>query len=252
MSDNKKKIEVCFSPSIFPLYDSADSIVVVIDILRATSSICVAFENGASEVVPVAKVDDCLKYKEKGFLVAGERNGEMLPGFDFGNSPFTYMNEKLQGKSIAITTTNGTQAIEAAKNSYKVVVGSFLNIGILSGWLLTQNKNVLCLCAGWKNKFNLEDTLFAGALTDNLLKSDQFFTECDSALAANYLYGMAKDDLYAFLSNSSHRKRLKRLNIEKDIEFCLMQNLTKVIPVLEGESLRNLNVNIQNLSFETK
>ncbi len=233
----KASIEVCPSPALFPLYNSKDCIVVVIDVLRATSSICVAFENGAKQIVPVAKIEDCEKYKEKGFLIAGERNGEKLDGFDFGNSPFSYMGTQVKDMSIALTTTNGTQAIDAAKAAYKVVIGSFLNIGVLQHWLLEQKKNVLFLCAGWKNKFNLEDTLFAGAVATYLLNSGEFIADCDSAIASMYLYERGKEDLFKFLENSSHRRRLERLKIEKDIEFCLMQNLAKVIPVLENGAL---------------
>ena len=147
------------------------------------------------------------------------------------------MGAQVKGKSIALTTTNGTQAIDAAKHSYKLVIGSFLNIGVLQHWLLEQNKNVLFLCAGWKNKFNLEDTLFAGAVATYLKASGAFMADCDSAIAAIHLYEMAQHDLFKFLENSSHRRRLERLKIEKDIEFCLMQNLVKVIPVLENGAL---------------
>mgnify|MGYP003349516097 CR=1 FL=1 len=130
-----------------------------------------------------------------------------------------------------------TQAIDAAKDAYKVVIGSFLNIGVLQNWLLEQKKNVLFLCAGWKNKFNLEDTLFAGAVSTYLQNSGSFMADCDSAIASMYLYERGKDDLYKFLENSSHRRRLERLKIEKDIEFCLMQNLVRVIPVLDQGAL---------------
>ena len=246
MEHKKNKIEVCFSPALLGLFDAAGKIVIVIDVLRATSSICVAFAQGAEEIVPVAKIEECLTYKEKGFLIAGERNGEMLPGFDFGNSPFSYMGIHLKGKSIALTTTNGTQAIEAAKNSHCVVIGSFLNLEVLCQWLSGQRKDIICLCAGWKNKFNLEDTLFAGAVGDYLLSGDLFSTDCDSTIAARHLYRLAKSDLHGFLSDSSHRRRLERLNIEKDVAYCLTPNQANVIPVLEGSSLRSMKFNLQN------
>lgn len=238
--DDQFPIEVCFSPAMFPLYKAEEAIVVVIDILRATSSICVAFENGAGEMIPVAKVEDCIPYKDKGYLIAGERGGVMLDGFDFGNSPFSYMNEAIRGKKIAITTTNGTQAIEAAKGSYKVAIGSFLNIDSLVNWLKTERRPVICLCSGWKNKYNMEDSLFAGALSKALINTGLFFTDCDASLSCQHLFEIAQHDVFGFLGESSHRKRLKRLNIEKDIEFCLMRNLTRVVPVLEGNKLINL------------
>jgi len=235
-----KNIEVCSSPLLFDLYDHANSVVVVIDILRASSSMCVAFEHGAEKIIPVADVEEAKIYKQKGFVIAAERNGEMIPGFDFGNSPFSFMGENVKGKSIALSTTNGTQAIHVARKAFQTVIGSFLNLDALCDWLDRQENNVLCLCAGWKNRFNLEDTLFAGAVVHQLVNKGSFVSTCDSAIAAEHLYMAAKNDLYKFLENSSHRKRLKRLNIERDIEFCLTPNQTRVIPVLQGEALVRL------------
>jgi|SRR6185436_11774566 len=231
--NSKRLIEVCSSPLLFGLDDHLDEIVVVIDILRATSSICIAFENGAEKIIPVAEIEETRSYREKGFLVAGERNGEVIEGFDFGNSPFSFDGAKVKGKSIAFTTTNGTQAIAVARHSKIVVIGSFLNLTVLCNWLATQNSNVVCLCAGWKNRFNLEDTLFAGAVTDRLMNAG-FNTICDSAIAARHLYLVAKDDLNGFLEDSSHRRRLKRLHIERDIDFCLTPDQVNVIPVLKN------------------
>lgn len=236
----KRFIEVCSSPSNIHLYDYSESIVVVIDVLRATSSMCVAFEHGAEKIIPVAGIDETRAYKQKGFLIAGERDGVMIEGFDLGNSPFSFMNETVRGTSIAITTTNGTQAINAAKKAKQIVIGSFLNLDALCEWLLKQESNILCLCSGWKNRFNLEDTLLAGAVVHQLKNSGSFSVDCDSSIGAEHLYHLAKDDMYNFLENSSHRKRLKRLHIERDIEFCLTPNQTRVIPILQGEMLVKL------------
>lgn len=237
----KKSIEVCFSPKLFELYDAKESIVVVIDVLRATSSLCVAFENGVEKVIPVSTLEKAMTYKAQGYLIAAERNGEKIADADFGNSPFSYMDKKIKGKTIVFTTTNGTQAIHAACKAEQVVIGSFLNLDVLCHWLSKQQRNVIFLCAGWKNKFNLEDTLLAGAVTQYLIDTEKFYADCDSARTAAYLYGMAKNDLYKFLENSSHRKRLERLHIEKDIAYCLTPNQTSVIPVLEGECLVRMN-----------
>ena len=230
-------IEVCFTPQNFSLFKNENAIVIVIDVLRATSAICTAFHHGVEKMIPVASIEEAKKYQQMGFIAAAERNGETLEGFDLGNSPFGYMNEKVKGKTIAISTTNGTQAIEAARDSYKVVIGSFINLDALSKFLITQKRNVIFLCAGWKNKFNLEDSLFAGACAQQLLDSKHFKSECDSTLAAQRLYSLAKENLYDFLSNSSHRNRLQKLDLEKDIRYCLNLNQSTVIPVLEGKYL---------------
>ncbi len=236
------EVEVCFSPNVYPLFHKSDAIVVVIDVLRATSAITTAFYNGVSKMIPVATIEEALKHKEQGLIVAAERNGEIVEGFDLGNSPFGYMNKKVKGKTIAITTTNGTQAIEAAKNAKTVIIGSFLNLDIVIDYLKTEKRDVLLLCAGWKNKFNLEDTLFAGAIADALVSKYDYTTNCDSAIAAGQLYHLAKHDLYSFLSLSSHRNRLQKLNLERDIKYCLTPNQCPVIPIMENGCLVKLQL----------
>lgn len=230
-------IEVCYTPQAYHLFHKDDAIVVVIDILRATSAIVTAFYNGVSKMIPVATVEEAKEYQANGFMAAAERNGEMIEGFELGNSPFGYMNNRVKGKTIAISTTNGTQAIEASRKSSKIIVGSFLNLDAVCEYLISQKKDVILLCAGWKNKFNLEDTLFAGAVVAQLTQQAQYDANCDSAIAAAHLYNLAKDDIYAFLENSSHRKRLARLDLERDIQYCLTPNQCPVIPVMEGKYL---------------
>lgn len=230
-------IEVCYSPQSYPLFHNPNSIVVVIDILRATSAITTAFFNGVAKMIPVATIEEAQKYKENGFLVAAERDAEIVAGFDLGNSPFGYMNAKVKGKTIAITTTNGTQAINAAKSAHKVIIGSFLNCDTVIDYLKKEKKDVLFLCAGWKNKFNLEDTLFAGAVANALIYKYGFNSTCDSTIAAMELYKVAKHDLFGFLANSSHRNRLAKLDLERDIKYCLTPNQCPVLPVMEGKFL---------------
>jgi 2-phosphosulfolactate phosphatase len=230
MSGSNRTIEVCLTPAIIHLHDLSNAIVVVIDVLRATSSMCVAFTQGVNSIVPVATIEESIAYKEKGFLIGAERNGEMLDGFDIGNSPFSYMDEKVKGRDIALTTTNGTQAIAAAKEAKQIVVGSFLNLDALCNWLATQDGNIVLLCSGWKNSVNMEDSLFAGAVVHQM-KGDFDFTNLrDTAIIAERLYVLAKDDLNEFLEESSHRNRLKKLNIDKDIEYCLTPNQAHVVP----------------------
>ncbi|MBS1637326.1 MAG: 2-phosphosulfolactate phosphatase [Bacteroidetes bacterium] len=230
-------IEVCYTPQAYHLFHKDEAIVVVIDVFRATSAMVTAFYNGVSKMIPVATVEEAREYQKNGYMAAAERNGEMIEGFELGNSPFGYMNNKVKGKIIAISTTNGTQAIEASRKASKIVIGSFLNQDVLCEFLEAQKKDVILVCAGWKNKFNLEDTLFAGAVTEYLTSRSGFSTSCDSAIASQHLYNLAKHDLYAFLSNSSHRNRLAKLDLERDIRYCLTANQCPVIPVMEGKYL---------------
>jgi 2-phosphosulfolactate phosphatase len=236
----KMNIEVCYTPQAYNLFHKDNSIVVVIDIFRATSAIVTAFYNGVSKMIPVATVEEAREYQKNGFMAAAERDGEVIEGFELGNSPFGYMNSKVKGKTIAISTTNGTQAIEASRKASKILVGSFLNLDVLCEYLASQKKDVILVCAGWKNKFNLEDTIFAGAVVNKLTTESGFEITCDSAIASNHLYIIAKDDLFEFLSNSSHRNRLAKLDLERDIKYCLTPNQCPVIPVMEGKYLVKL------------
>lgn len=234
------KLHVCLTPALIPLFKVEDYIVVVIDIFRATSSICYGMENGAEAIIPVSQVEECLAYQEihPEYLLAAERNGEVVSGFDFGNSPFSYTKEKVDGKTVVLTTTNGTHALHLSRSAKKIIIGSFLNLTAVCNWLKNQHENVLLVCAGWKNNFNLEDTLFAGAVTEQLKHSN--FHLDDAAIAANDLFQIAKDNIPAYLAKTSHSERLKQLGIEKDIAFCLNVDLTTAIPVLDGERLVKL------------
>jgi 2-phosphosulfolactate phosphatase len=233
-------LQVCLSPSLIPLFEVEDAIVVIIDIFRATSSICYGIDNGAEAIIPVAEVEECVAYQEKypDYLLAAERNGEVVSGFDFGNSPFSYTKEKVAGKTVVLTTTNGTHALHLSRKAKKVIIGSFLNLTAVCNWLKTQNDNILLVCAGWKNNFNLEDTMFAGAVVAQL--KDNGFILDDAAIAADDLYSIAKNDLPGYLKKTSHSERLKKLGIEADIAFCLQVDITTAIPVLEGEKLVKL------------
>jgi 2-phosphosulfolactate phosphatase len=235
--NERKNAEVCFTPGEYSYFKDEFEIVVVIDVLRATSAICAAFENGIKSIIPVPTVEEALAYKNKGYLAGAERKGKIVEGFDFGNSPFSYMREEFRGKEVVLTTTNGTKSLDVAKDAETVVVGSFLNLDYLSEWLSKQNKNVLCLCSGWQDKFNLEDTICAGAICEYLINTGNFTSEEDSSIAAKYLYLSAKDNYFGYLKSSSHRRRLKNLNLNEDIKYCLTPNQTNVIPILKDGKL---------------
>lgn len=230
----KRNIVTCFSPSLFEPVDYSDSIVVIIDVLRASSSICMAIANGASEIIPVAEVSEAKEYKAKGYLVAAERDGYVLDFADFGNSPFNFTRERVNGKTIVYSTTNGTGIIKLASHAYKTVIGSFINIGALTEWLIKEEKDVLLFCAGWKKRFNIEDTVCAGAIAEMLLASDVFSTICDSTLASVDLWSLAKPDLSAYINKAAQRSRLRDKKLDDCIEFCLTFNITEKIPYIKN------------------
>ena len=225
-----KTIDVCLSPDLMHLYDVSNRTVVVVDILRATSCMVTAFAHGVESITPFSGLDACRAMNTSGFITSGERDGKKVDGFDKGNSPFEYMGDAVRGKKIAFTTTNGTQAIEKSKDAKKVLIGSFLNLSSVVKYLLFGENSVLIVCAGWKGKVNLEDTLFAGAVVEKL--KNHIEPDCDAPLAAQHLYNQAKNNMVQFLSTSSHVRRLNRLNIHKDIEFCLTCDQYNVVPRL--------------------
>jgi 2-phosphosulfolactate phosphatase len=235
----KRTVDVCLSPELMHLYPVRDHAVVIVDILRATSCMTTAIEHGIASITPFAKLEDCLATRENGYFTAGERDGKKVDGFDLGNSPFEYMQPSLKGKKIAFTTTNGTQAIVKSIGANDIIIGSFLNLSAVVDYLADVRENILIVCSGWKGKVNLEDTLFAGAVIDKL--DGSIITACDAPLMAVHLYRHAKNNMMDFLKDSSHVQRLARLNITKDIEFCLTQDQYTAVPVLkDGVLVRHL------------
>lgn len=238
--DTRKHVEVCFTPGEYEYFKDEYEIVVVIDVLRATSAICAAFDNGIKSIIPVATIEEAREYQKKGYLVGAERKGQIVEGFDFGNSPYSYMKEELKGQDVVLSTTNGTKALSIAKDAETVVVGSLLNLDVLCEWLAKQDKNVLCLCSGWQDKFNLEDTICAGAISEYLINTGDFTSDEDSSIAAKYLYLSAWDNPMGYLKSSSHRRRLKNLNLNEDVKYCLTPNTSKSIPILKDGKLVKL------------
>jgi 2-phosphosulfolactate phosphatase len=236
----KRKLETCFSPALFESGENHDSIVVIIDILRASSSICTAFANGAVAIIPVLDISEAKDYKARGYLLAAERDGYVLDFADFGNSPFNFTKDKVEGKTIVYSTTNGTGIINLASSAFMTVVGSFLNISSLTQWLIKQERNVLLFCAGWKNRFNIEDTVCAGAIAEKLMKSNLYSTVCDSTLAAMDLWSLASPDLPGYIEKAAQRTRLRDKMLDDCIEFCLTSDYTDKIPVMKNGILVNI------------
>jgi 2-phosphosulfolactate phosphatase len=230
-----QKIDVCLSPDLIHLYDLVGKAVVVVDVFRATSCMVTAFAHGALEIIPVEDVDVCAAHREQGYLISAERNGVTPAGFDFDNSPFSYQVDRVKDAKICVTTTNGTVALRRSLSAEKVFVGAFLNISSVVRALKTWSSDVVVVCAGWKGKPNLEDTLFAGALIDELV--GQYSVADDAALIAWKQYHVASSDLVTAVKHSSHVNRLLGLGIEKDISFCLERDRYDVLPYLQGDKL---------------
>jgi len=241
MEDQKYRLEVCLSPAIYSKHADDNNLVVIVDILRATSSICAAIHNGVKKLIPVATVEEAREMKNRGYMVASERDGYVLDFADFGNSPFNFTPEKVKGKEIVYSTTNGTRCIHMASHSKAVVIGSFLNITSLADWLIQQNSPVLIFCASWKDRFSLEDTVFAGALSELLLNSGKFETICDAVTASVDLWNLAKTDLSAYIQKAAQKNRLASKGLDDCIEYCLTADQTEVIPFFADDCLIDIS-----------
>ncbi len=235
-----KKINVCLSPALYNYYAENNTVVVMIDAIRASASICTAFMNDVELIIPVSDQEVAKDYKKQGYIIAGEREGDKIKGFDYGNSPFNFTEENIKGEKLAFTTTNGTQVINLVKNGKQknidLLVGSFVNISVLTEYLNNQKKDILILCSGWKNTVNIEDSLFAGRLTDLLMKKDKY----EVLEAANLSYNLflsSGDSYYDFVMKNSPRLKEKSKELEKDFRYCLTEDTADVIPYLKENEL---------------
>lgn len=237
---SKPSLYTCLSPALLNLYDVNNSVVVVIDILRATSTIATALYNGAKAVIPVDSVEKCIRLgKNMECITAGERDGKIAEGLQYGNSSFEYPRDFIAGKILVLTTTNGTRLLHMAltKGATEIITGSFLNLSVVCSHLIKMKKNVILACAGWKDKVNIEDSLFAGAVV--AIIKPHFEMNCDASHIAECLYNQAKRDMYEFMktNDASHYHRLTGFGLEKDIRHCFTIDLANVLPCYVDERL---------------
>ena len=236
----KPTLHTCLSPALLHLYDLRESVVVIIDVLRATSTIAAALHNGARCVIPVATVPRCMEVAASlGAIAAGERDGRVAEGLTHGNSPFEYPRTFIDDKVLVLTTTNGTRLLHMAreKGAAEIVTGSFPNLKMVCNYLLRKEMPVVLACAAWKDRVNMEDTLFAGAVLDSI--SEYFAVSCDSSHFARNLYRTAAKDLFGFMkaNDATHYHRLMNFGLENDIRYCLTPDQSPVLPLFNGDRL---------------
>lgn len=235
---NKPTLHTLLSPRLLELYNADNSIFVIIDVFRATSTIATALYNGAERIIPVDKVDKCIEIGRKvGGITAGERDGKVIEGLAHGNSPAEYPRSFIQGKTLVLTTTNGTKLLHMALNSgaSEVITGSYPNLSAVCDFLISEKKNVILGCSGWKDKFNLEDTLFAGAVISKV--KEHFTVHCDSSLMAEEMYQLHKKDMKDFIRSTTHWHRLSAFGLEKDLEYCVSEDVANILPIYKDGAL---------------
>lgn len=239
MENNQPTLYTCLSPALLNLYDLKNAVVVIIDVFRATSTIASVLKNGAKCIIPVDTVAKAIDISKKiDAIAAGERDGQIAEGLQHGNSPLEYSHDFIAGKTLVLTTTNGTKLLQMAldNNADTIITGSFPNLSSVCKFLIEQNKNVVLGCAGWKDRFNIEDTLFAGAVISKI--KDYFTIHCDSSLTAELLYNTNKHDIVGFAPNLTHYHRLvDRFGLIEDINFCLTPDVADVLVVYKDGKL---------------
>ena len=229
----KKNIEVILAPGLFTTISTPKPyVVVVVDVFRATTSICAALDYGVKAIIPVKRIRHARFLARLGYIVAAERAGKKVKFAHLDNSATSFFHKIFKGKEIVYSTTNGTKAIKKASGASEIAIGSFLNLSALAEWLHKKNKNVVILCAGWKNRINMEDSLFAGALSSLLIEKYNYSTDCDAAKMAIDQWEMAKDDLLGYIDRSAHRNRLRNLIDERLLKYTFTIDSTQVVPVL--------------------
>lgn len=230
-----KQIDVCLSPMLYPMYHEQDSVVVVVDVFRATTTMVAAFEQGVRSIRPVVTIEEAEAYKQAGWLVGAERNTVRCPFADFGNSPFDYTKEKVAGRDIVFTTTNGTRAITIARTAFRVVTGAFINLQAVADYCVEHDRDVVVLCSGWQDKVNVEDTLFGGALADVLLGTGRYDIGSDATRIARDMWTANRNDLAEYLTPTDHLARLRAHHLEDTVSYCLQLSITEQVPELSVE-----------------
>lgn len=234
-----RTIEVILSPALFDYHLTQTPFnAVAVDVLRATTAMCAAFQAGAERIIPVTDLDHLSQYKEQGYLTAAERGGDKVNGATYGNSPTEYLKLDLHGQQIAYSTTNGTRCLLcASQGAEHTFIGAFANVDALYERLLKAEENLLILCSGWHNNPSIEDAILAGCLSEKLLTKGDYSPLDDSVWMAVDLWKMAQNDIYRYCENISHVLRLHRMGCAADIHFAFQKNTCPVVPILRDGCL---------------
>lgn len=213
---------------------------VVIDMLRATSVITTAINNGCKRVIPVLTIEEAMATKErleKEVILGGERKGLKIDGFDFSNSPLEYTREVIEGKTLVMTTTNGTRAIRGSLNAANILIGSVLNGRAVAERLAELKNDVVIVNAGTYGEFSIDDFICSGYII-NCLSKITTVELSDVAITANYIYSN-NEDINGFAKFAKHYKRIKELNLLEDFEYCCRKDIIKIVPEVIGGEIKD-------------
>ncbi|HGE71466.1 TPA: 2-phosphosulfolactate phosphatase [Candidatus Poribacteria bacterium] len=237
------KIDVAFTPETIDPLNIYDKSVLIVDILRATSTIVTAIENGASYLIPVNTPEEAFKLYEqlnKNAILGGEIEGKRIKGFHLGNSISEYTSSIVKGKAIIMRTTNGTRAINACKSAKNLVIGCFLNKTACCRYIIELGCDILIVCSGKEGSFGIEDAVFAGACVNVFGQLMSNIEKTDSALACEMMYQQSKSDILGLLRKSEHGKYLINISLEDDLILCAKEDISTVVPIyFEGKIINS-------------
>ncbi len=216
---------------------------VLVDVLRATSVIITAVEHGCKSVIPVAEVEDAAliarQLGSEDVLLCGERKGVRIPGFQLSNSPLEYTQDAVSGRSLVMSTTNGTGAILRVSNCKAVFMGGFLNAKAVAEAALSVSDSIAIVCAGTDARYSLDDILCSGAIISRIMDlTNNRQSICDLGRTALALYDSYNEDLFSSLQGSLHFERLRALGFEDDLRYCLQEDVMQAVPEYKNGVIR--------------
>jgi 2-phosphosulfolactate phosphatase len=237
------RVELFFSSHQTDELSLRDKTVVVIDVLRASTTLATGLQSGAKEIIPVTSVERAVKISGSLFgdviLLAGERNGKMIEGFNLGNSPSDFSEEKVKGKTIIFSSTNGSRAIEKARYARDLIIGGFVNMSTVVSFLMGKKSDFTVLCAGNEGMFSLEDAVCAGMIFSKLTEEHSLVLKLsDAALAATMLYKSYSRNLLKMIKNSEHGQYLTEIGFGDDLPTCASVDTIPVLPQLVGNVIK--------------
>lgn len=239
------KLNVYATPDSVQDKDLKDRNVVVIDVLRATSTILAALINGCKEVIPAIEIEEVINmsknYEKDSYLLCGERNIDAIDGFHLSNSPLEYTADRVSDKTLLFTTTNGTRAIRKVVDAREVIMCSLTNVDVVAEHLAREKNDTAFVCAGTDGQFSMDDVVTAGAVISRLRDLADNLELGDLAVVAEVMYKNNNGNLHSLLANSTHYKRLMDKGLKDDIDYCLTLNAAPVVGIFKNGIIRTLD-----------
>lgn len=233
------KIDIIISASDIKEEKLKGRVVVVIDVLRATSVMVTALNNGVKEVIPVREIEEALdvaKGEREKYILGGERNALKIEGFDYSNSPLDYTKENVMNKTLVMTTSNGTRAIKNSECADHIYIASMINAKAVAERLVSLNKDVVFVNAGTQGEFSIDDFITSGYIIE-LLKGLTSVDLTDIAITSNYIY-KNNEDIFSFVKYANHYNRIKELGLEEDLKYCLTKDIINIVPEYKNDRIR--------------